>query len=220
MSFYMDLGKEQRLKARLANVAKVIFVVFMLFKISELTYNWIQRKSSKTENGGQEIIQDSVISLQENTRSVLGSEPREAKPESNAKMSSSDAINKKQAITPNSVSIYIFNTTGLDAQIVNQLRMAYFNKHTIKSVSGFDKEQLLLGNLGSAAATEWVCVGTVNYQFSEKGTTYSCELSLQFDTYNQITGEIDPDFSSSMIHYGIGFSEQQAKGVAIGKVHP
>ncbi len=201
----MNLKTEQRVKNWLGLILKVLLIGLVLFKIVDFL----------TKRDQPEPVKEEVSPFVVDTAANAESEPEVE----NTKKQKKEMVAKESLV--NAVTLYIFNGATMDRQMMNHIGKVYFKDYTIKAPStGFHKEQLLLGNLGSSANTALICVGTVSYLFKEDGVKTSCELSLHFDTYKKKSGEIIGELSNSMIRYGIGFSENQAKDNAMGKVHP
>ena len=132
---------------------------------------------------------------------------------------------KRQVTLPppsaNSASIYIFGEHGLDNALGNQLAKTFFKDYSIKAQAGFKKDELLLGNLSSAANTELVCIGAVDYSYStNQFNMITCRVNLNFDTYNRITGNKVMNLSGAFNEGGPGYSNAEAKTVALQKIHP
>ncbi len=195
----MDLKKEQIIKSKLGLILKVLLITLVLFKISDFALSHYSNTQSDADK--QDLKPTAIDSVTGGSDGTSGTEE----------------VTKPLA---NSASIYIFGTNGLDSQASRHIGSIFFNDYKLTATpGGFQKEELLTGNFNSAANTELVCVGTVNYSFKGDDQKNTCELSLNFDTYNKVTGEKVKNLSKSMMRYGIGFSNAQAKQVALGKVN-
>lgn len=198
----MDLEKEQIIKSRLGLILKVLLITLVLFKITDFAMS--HYSDTPSSNDKQEVISTPIDSAKGTQHSKTG-------------ISYPDAEAKPLA---NTASIYIFGENGLDSQASRHIGSIFFDDYKLTATpEGLQKEQLLSGDFHSAANTELVCVGKVSYSYKTDDQKNTCELSLYFDTYNKVTGEKVKALSKAMVRYGIGFTNSQAKQVAMGKVH-
>ncbi|MEO9511880.1 MAG: hypothetical protein ABJN84_08935 [Flavobacteriaceae bacterium] len=201
--------REQKLKYWLGLILKVLLILLALVKLLD----WKPWNKIGGQTNGTEEVTEQNATVDSPTRAISH------KVETTTK----DVQKEETKRTPieNSASIYIFSENGLDSQMVNQLGKSYFKGYAQKSGAGFQKEQLLSGNLSSAVNTELVCVGTVSYNFFKNSMQQiTCQIELNFDTYNTITGNRVTDLSESKIFSGPGDTNAWAKSVALRKVHP
>lgn len=203
----MNLKTEQLIKSKLGLVLKVLLIALALFKLVDYCSREIQ--------GSQEVEQKKNSIAIDATES----ETTSGHVEKGSVVKRGQSTNAKPL--KNTASIYIFGPTGLDTQAERHLGSVYFDGYSIKGLpDGFEKEQLLMGNLSTSANTELVCVGTITYSYSKDEAQVSCELSLNFDAYDKVSGDRIAALSKSIVRYGIGFSNTQAKQVAWQKVNP
>lgn len=197
----MDLKKEQLIKSRLGLVLKVLLVALALFKLTDYVLGHYGNTPTMPDSRPTEsVVVDTLTATSE--------------------ISDSSTV-KKAKLIPNSAGVYIFGPSGLDRQASRHIGDTFFPEYKMMAIpSGLEREALLSGNFESAANTEWVCVGTIGYHFDDDGQKKTCEVNVNFDTYNALTGEKLKNLSQSVLRYGIGFSNSQAKSVALEKVHP
>ncbi|WP_339708524.1 hypothetical protein [uncultured Kriegella sp.] len=198
----MNLEKEQIIKSKLGLILKVLLITLVLFKIADFAMS--HYGDTPSSNDKREVISTPIDSTKIPRHSTTGVGRLEAgaKP------------------LENTASIYIFGENGLDSQASRHVGSIFFDDYKLTATpDGLQKEKLLSGDFHSAANTELVCVGKVSYSYKTDDQKNTCELTLYFDTYNKVTGEKIKALSKAMVRYGIGFSNSQAKQVAMGKVH-
>lgn len=212
----MNLETERKIKYWLTLSAKILVICFVAFKISQMFFGWPNVSSSTTS----EIPNDTVPSEPGVMDPSESADKAGINPIDKTDRASTTPINKANAITPKSASIYIFGEQGLETQLIQQLGKTYFQGYGIKTPVGYDKAQLLAGDLSSSANTELVCVGTISYDFFENSLGgISCKALLKFTTYKKNTGEIALDFSGVIPKTGPGSRRSQAKELALERIH-
>ncbi len=183
--------------------------------------NFKKGKAERVENGIK-VTQDGAVSFQ-NASGI----PKE---DAVAKTKDRDDISKENTTKSslkddfkgieNSIGIFIFNENELDRTVARQLEKTVLKEYQTKLISPIpSKQQLLNGTITGLSNLENICVGSVSYTFKENTGKITCELRLNFDTFATQTRRKIKDRSGSITRYGIGFSKQQAKEVAIAKVN-
>lgn len=222
----MNLKTERKVKFWLGTLAKIAFFVLIVFKI----YDYVA--SRKVENDSSKITYDIV---EKDTLGQAGGIRKNVSPEDTSH-STKDPVNipasnidKEESITtinPNSVSIIIYDADGIDYQITNHLENTLFQKYdlgppTIKALE--KKDALLQGDFSvlGKIKTKYIVTGEVHYNFKESSlssNTVSCQINLQYHTYDTSTNNKKRDLSKSIQRIGIGFSQEEAKVNAIKKI--
>ncbi|WP_149274938.1 hypothetical protein [Pareuzebyella sediminis] len=197
----MDLKTEQLIKSRLGLILKVLLIAVTLFKLSEYIFTYHGNTSTMPDTQPNKSAMVDTVNVTDTSqdRSII----------------------EKGEPMPHSAGVYIFGPSGLDRQASRHIGDTFFKEYKRMAIpSDLQHEALLSGNFESAANTEWVCVGTIDYHFDNDGQKTTCEVRLNFDTYSALTGEKVQGLSQSILRYGIGFSNSQAKSVALEKIHP
>ncbi len=209
----MNLETERKIKYWLALSAKILVVSFLALKISQMVFGWPNISLITTSEETNNTLQSS--------KKDLGSEEKVDKIDTTSENDTEHAPSTayQNELIPNSASIYIFNNQDLENQWSRQLGTTYFQEYGIRAQPGYDKAQLLMGDLGSAANTELVCVGTATYSYYENSLgQISCEASLEFTTYNKMTGEVLQGLSSAISKTGPGSTRSKAKEQALKQI--
>lgn len=189
-------------------ILRVLLITVALFKIVDFMYpNTIKNMFTKTPTP---IEADSSAISNSFSRRPDGT---------------TDEFSKKDMDNPNeselgTASVYIFGENGLDIQMSTMVAKSYFGDYKIKTGSNVHENQMLTGDLSSAAPTELVCVGKVVYSYIDNGADMgiTCELSLNFNTYRKASELLVEHLSESMVIPGLGFSQSQAKLAAQKKM--
>ena len=218
----MDLGKEEKIKRWLATLAKGLLVIFLVFKISEYVVAFFTTEDAEDSNSKVETPAENLEKRPGTETNYQGdSANTPAQPQKKMENGTQVVEERKMEIIPETASIYIFGENGLDAPLTNQLGRTFFRDYAIKAPAGFKKEELLRGELRSAANSELVCVGTVAYSyFTNQFDMITCRIDLSFETYNRITGNKVLELSRSFNEGGPGDSNAMAKAVALRKIQP
>ncbi len=218
----MNLSTERKIKFWLTSLAKMIFIGFLIFKVYDYT------KSRKTSNDaiateGDLITKTDTIIDKKGEKppvNVQKSETTEVNRLPNGLPNEPDDSIEKEKPLPGTIGIYIFNENGLDAQVSRHMENTILQNYIAMAiVSNPNKEKLLAGDIPGYFNTETVCIGTTSYKFTESDTKITCQLTLSFDTYMTATRNKIRELSGSKTYYGIGFSQEQAKEVAVKKIH-
>ncbi|MFX0556112.1 hypothetical protein ACOCEA_04910 [Maribacter sp. CXY002] len=218
----MNLKTERKVKFWLGTLAKAALVVLIIFKI----YDFVT--SRKNENKSVESTSDIV---EKDTLNRVGEISKEI-PSENVSRFMNDPDNNKQkeelvaTINPNSISIIIYGVNGIDQQIINHLENTIFQKYDLSATpsKALDyKSALVQGNFSgfSKIKTNYMVAGEVRYTFKKSSlssNTVSCQINLQFNTYDTTTDTKMRDLSKIIQVNGIGFSQEEAKANAIKKI--
>lgn len=204
----MDLQKEQKIKSKLGLILKILLIALAVFKLSDFVWSHIESSMNSELKNENNVVIDSTANQGDNDKEVSSIK--------NA------TLNEESKPLANSASVYIFSVDGLDAEASRHISKVFFDDYKLMGMpSGFQKEDLLLGNLNSAANTELVCVGTVNYScWKNSRNDTTCNVNINFDTYNKNTGEKVKHLSKSIYKNGVGRGNDKngAKQMALQKV--
>ncbi|MFD0797040.1 hypothetical protein ACFQZJ_06185 [Maribacter chungangensis] len=225
----MDLRTERKVKFWLASLAKVLVIVLIVFKLIPYVFDTAKSSKDSTLTKKNEAIKVGKDSTIDNL--IIGNTPGngskadfELTKQGSAAVSVGDTV--KLAVpsnikeVENSIGIFIFDENNLDRTVAGQLEKTILQEYQVKSVSPTpNKLHLLNGTMTGLGKLENVCIGTVSYTFKNNGAKITCMLQIAFDTYNVRSGFKLKNLSASLTRYGIGFSNEQAKDVAIRKIN-
>lgn len=226
----MNLNTERKIKFWLSTIAKVLVIALVAYKLIPFVFGTNELPEDEAIAAKSEAIkkvEDSIVSVQDNDIEKPSRTPKEAsllkKPDEDSISvydSIQSSIRNDLEVIENSIGIFIFNESNLDRAIARQLEKTVLQEYQVKSIlSAPNKQQLLNGSMKGLGNLESTCIGTVSYTYKETNGKITCELRLDFDTYSTQTGFKVKDRSGSITRYGIGFTNEQAKQVAINKVN-
>lgn len=202
-------SKQRKIKNTLSLVLTILLICAALLRISGLDLNSFLKKSESIQRS------DDLETTEDNKATDISDSFDETKRDENI-----SEINSVKPL-PNTASIYIYNNSKLDASLRNHLGKTFFNSYVLKVGGDANKDQLLSGNLDSSANTELVCIGTVAYIFyTNQLDMTTCEINLNFETYNKVTGAKVSKLSHSFNESGPGFTNAKALQKALERIHP
>ncbi len=212
----MKLKTERSIKFWLTTIAKIAFIVLIVFKIYDFV---ISKKSEDRSENKVTVKNDSLNSKAEIIDKELPLVKNKPIPQTKLKKEAS-------APTKNSIYVLIYNSNGIDYSIANHLENTVFQKYNLSTAPSeivIKKNEFLVGNFSALKKTkpEFIVTGEVDYSFkkgSQSSNTISCQINLQFSTYSTITSTKQRDLSKSIQVNGIGFTEEEAKANAIKKI--
>lgn len=225
----MQLHTERKIKVWLTLTTKVLVISWIAFKfISAFFFT----DSVQPESEGTLPLVDTLVvsegahtKLTDSRESIRGNTVENTKDQTKKEKKRVTGLveDGPKAPVPKSMGILIFNGNNPDTQIAGHLEKIFFREYSAKPILidkiSVSRLQLLSGNISHFKEVETVCIGTVSYKFTEDNSKISCTLSLNFDSYSTATGFKIQELSQSLVRYGIGFSKEQAKQVAMNKVN-
>ncbi|MFK7814595.1 MAG: hypothetical protein AB8B59_19015 [Maribacter sp.] len=224
----MKLQTERKVKFWLTSIAKVLVIALIAFKLTPYVLGTAENsKTAITKKNKAIKVKEVSTPTVRNTRGIPSNGSKEdsvEKTQHREMVSVSDTVNLSLPSdvkgVEKSLGIFIFDENSLDRTVAKQLEKTILQEYQIGTVSPTpNKLQLLNGIMTGLGNLEHVCIGTVSYVFKDTNGKFTCILQIDFDTYNVRTGFKIKNRSASLTRYGIGFSKEQAKDVAIGKIN-
>lgn len=218
----MKLSTERKVKFWLATVTKVAVLVWVVFKVYEVIV------SKTIDNVPTEASKGPLISDGIDKPDDTAQEPttEEGSHSMTATTGSTEKNEEPVNILPNTISIVIYDATGIDLQLADHLEKTLFQNYEVRAPGETalqKKSDVLLGhfrNLGKVRP-QLIASGEVTYSYKKSSLstkTISCQVNLRMNTYDLSKNTKLTHLSKSILATGIGFTEEEAKTNAIKKI--